>query len=134
MNGTSQAALATARIALASLVPLAADAPPMTAQMQGVPLDPGGAAGREPHPAPPEIKTTLRPDAVARVGQELRFLVKVEDPDGGRVDVRLLEVPPGLIFHPVVEAAGVSIHEVRWQVVGEANREGGRRPSIRRSA
>jgi hypothetical protein len=65
---------------------------------------------------PPVISVDLPQDSNLHIRQDLTFSVTVKDPDGDRVTVSLLNPPPGLVFHPSVDAPSPSIKQVRWLV------------------
>ncbi len=70
-----------------------------------------------PAPAlPPRIRTDLAPVTEVHRGQELTFHVEARDPDGWRVDLTLLNPPPGLVFDPVRGARSPATVTARWNV------------------
>ncbi len=66
---------------------------------------------------PPVVSTRfLSPSSEISAGEELRFELRVTDPEGDPVSVRLLNPQPGLVFHPVRNVKSPSVTEVRWVV------------------
>jgi len=85
------------------------------------------AAGGASHATPqvrtndlPTIESSLPSESDVHIGQEIRFSVTVDDADGDAVWLRLLNPPPGLVFHPVVAGASPAAVEVSWSVPAES--------------
>jgi len=69
---------------------------------------------------PPTVTSSLPPGTAVFVGEELRFAVTVTHPDGHPVSLDLVNPPPGLVFHPVVNAPSPLVRSVRWYVRPES--------------
>ncbi len=64
----------------------------------------------------PSLSTDLAPDRTAYVGEDLRFHVTVDDPDGDAVSLRLLNPPAEVLFQPRTNAPSPLTAEVRYLI------------------
>ncbi len=64
----------------------------------------------------PKITANLPQGATAWLRHEIGFAITVDDANGDRVTLRLLNPPPGLVFQPVTAAAPPVTLELSWLV------------------
>jgi len=71
---------------------------------------------RAPANRAPRVLCSLGTEAPVTVGAELRFELLVDDPERGRVDLVLLDPPPGLVFAPLRGVRSPAVATGRWLV------------------
>ena len=79
---------------------------------------PGVAPVQRPQPhtnRPPRIEVEL-PAGRLRRDDSVRFRVRVVDPEGRRVSLRLRNPPPGMVFDPLLLADSPATVEARWWI------------------
>lgn len=72
---------------------------------------------------PPVVTCSLPARSRAQVGGVLELSVEASDPNGDRVTLRLLEVPVGLAYAPLLDAASPATLDLRWRLDEEGPRQ-----------